>query len=235
VKAPIRIPVLVLPICIALFGCGSDDPAGPGNGGGAQWQTIFEDDFNSAVLDPSWTLMEGAADNYVLDGSSIAIDDTPANGDGPLFLYNTTVTNDSIRVTCKLSTLAMSGEIQFVLGIRATDPRPPPINSDIDQAYIGIMTGAELAIVKIVAGNGVAMATSIHPEMASNETRIMECRYEDGKITFIASDAGGNEIGSVTATDPSPLPAGQAGFQGEIDGSVDEKLYVDNFKLEKYE
>ena len=207
-KASVRVTAFTLAICITLFGCSSDDPVDTGNG--ATWQTIFEDDFNSVTLDPNWTLMEGNTDNYGLNGSGIAIDDTPANGDGPLFLYSTPVANNAIRVTCKLSTLALSAEIQFVLALRATDPRPPPINSDIDQAYAGIMTGDELAIVKIVAGNGSALATSNHPAMASNETRIMECRYENGTISFIVRDAGGNVIGSVTATDPSPLPAGTA-------------------------
>ena len=200
------------------------------------WQTIFEDDFNSVVLDRNWTLWEGNTDNYVLNGSTVAMDDTPANGDGPLFLYDKTVTDNVIRVTCKLSTLAMSGEVEFAMGVRATDPRTPPVTSDIDQAYVGIMMGDELAIVKIVAGNGSELAVEFHPDMASNETRIMECRYENGTISFIVRDAGGNVIGLVTATDPSPLPAGGVGFIGEVDdGSGNEYLYVDDFKLEKYE
>jgi len=231
-KAPVRISAFILAICIALFGCSSDDPADPGR---ATWQTIFEDNFNSMTLDPNWTLMEGTTDNYDLNGSSIAIDDTPANADGPLLAYDKTVTSNVIRVTCKLSTLAMTGEIQFALGVRAADPRTPPINSDIDTAYVGIMTGDDLAIVKIVGGNGTELASSVHPAMAANETRMMECRYENGKITFIVRDAGGAQIGSVTATDSSPLPAGGVGFSGEVDNSDNEDLHVDDFKLEKYE
>ena len=201
----------------------------------AAWQTIFEDDFNSVTLDPNWILMEGNTDNYVLNGSFMVMDDTPTYADGPLFLYDNIVTDDVIRVTCRLSTLAMSGEVQFVLGVRANDPRPPPIDSDIDQVYAGVMTGNEMAIVKIVGGDGSQLASSIHPAMTSNETRIMECRYENGTISFIARDAGGTEIGSVSATDPSPLVAGKVGFQGEIDGGDNEYIYVHDFKLEKYE
>ena len=232
-KATIGISAFIFAISITLFGCSSDGPGVPGDG--ATWQIIFEDDFNSETLDQNWVLMEGDTDNYVLNGSTIAIDDSPTNGDGPLFLYDESVTDNVIRVTCKLSTMAMSGEIQFGMLVRATDPRPPPINSDIENAYAMIMTGDDLEIVKIVGGNGTVLASSVHPAMASNETRTMEGRYENGKISFIIRDASGTEIGLVTATDPSPLVAGRVGFQGEIDNSDNEYVYVDDFKLEKYE
>ena len=210
--------------CITLVGCSSDDPVDPVEGGA--WQTMFEDDFNATTLDPKWTLEEGNTDNYVLDGSTIAIDDTPANQEGPLFIYNESITDNVIRMTCKLSTLAMTGEIQFGMLVRGID---------IGNTYAAFMSGDDLAIAKFVSGTGSLLAASIHPAMGSNETRIMECRYENGTISFIARDAGGNEIGSVTATDPSPLVGGRVGFDGEVDNTDNEYLYLDDFKLERYE
>jgi len=72
--------------------------------------------------------------------------------------------------------------------------------------------------------------------MAANETCMLECKYDNGTVSFVVTDAGGTVLGSITATDPSPLLPGKVGFIGEIDGGADDEwLYYDDFKVEKYE
>ncbi len=218
------IPIAVL-LCIALFACGDDDPVSVCET--KSWSTIFEDNFNSTTLNPYWILLEGTEDNYVLNGSTLAMDDTPANPDGPVFVYRNTVTNDVTKVTCKLSTLAMSGWVMFGMVIRGDD-----IESN---SYIGYMVGSELILVKILSGSEFTLAASGIVAMASNETRIIELQYDRGTISFIVKAADGTVLGSAVATDPSPLPGGLIGFIAKVDASTNEYLHMDDFKLEKYE
>jgi len=216
---------LALLLCIALYACGGDDPVNICET--RSWSTIFEDDFHSATLNPYWIVLEGTEDNYVLNGNNLALDDTPANPDGPVFVYRNTVTNDVTKVTCKLSTLAMNGFVMFGMVIRGDD-----IESN---SYMGYMVGSELTLVKILSGSEFSLATGSIVAMASNETRMIEFQYDKGTIRFEVKTADGTTLGAAVATDPSPLPGGLIGFIGKVDGSTNEYLHIDDFKLEKYE
>ena len=224
-KYAFRLISIALVLCGILCGCSDDDPVRVCEP--KSWSTIFEDNFNSTSLNADWILLDGTVDNFTLDGATLAMDDTPANQQGPLFVYRNSVTNDVTRVTCKISTLAMSGIVQFGLIVRGDELE--------SNSYIGYMVGNELMLLKILSGSEFVLATESVVAMGPDETRLIEYKYDKGTISLIIKDADGGVLGSVTSDDPSPHPTGKAGFVGEVEGSSDEYLYLDDFKLEKYE
>jgi len=208
----------------AFGGCGDDDGTEPQE---ATWHTIFEDHFDSQSLNPNWILAEGDASNYQLTGTEIGVDDSDTADDGPLFFYNKIISSNRIRVTCKIRTAAMSGKIEYAIGMRSS--------YDVDSVYALEVNDDSMAIVKITPGSEDTLAATNLTPMGSFEIRMLYCEYNNGTITFTEKNTVGSVIGSVTAIDSSPLPAGKVGFIGEVQGSQGEYLYFDDFKLEKYE
>ena len=211
----LRILSISILLCIVCGGC--DD----GNHG---WVTILEDDFNSTTLDEAWILVEGDESQYELGDGAIKMDDI-VFGDGPLFFYNKSITDYRIRILCKIYAHEIDGEIQFIIHIRSEAK---------DNALFADMHEDKLEIYKVVDGVYSELAWVDLVPMAADETRLVLCEYNRDNITCKVKNANGALIGAVTATDPSPLSAGKVGFEGEVEKSDDEYLYLDKFKVEAW-
>jgi hypothetical protein len=204
-------------------GCGDDgsspDPV-------CRWKTAYEDLFDSTTLSSSWSLFEGDTSVYSLTGDALAVNDSDEYEDGPVLIYADTLHADRTRVTCRLRTEEMNGEVEMGVVMRATETA--------SQYYaFGMWDG--LRLIEGGSGGDTEMAHDPSFEMGAEQTIVVICEVNGGMLSMTAETPSGGQLGKVTATDPTPLPPGFAGFFGEIDGTDEEYLYFDSIKLEECE
>lgn len=215
--------VAVMAITLLGIGCGN----GPNECKTYTWQTVFEDDFNSATLDPHWELVEGDTGLYHLNGEDIEVDDSDACTDGPWLQYTDPITADRVRITCKVRTEEMNGGVELAFGMRFTG----------DTAVYGFQAWDDnLAIsrVQLPSETEHVLAADSGFEIGEHETFIFVCEYAGGKLSLTVKEPDGSIVTSIEGTDPSPLPAGHVLFMGEVDGTENEYLHFDDFKIEEW-
>lgn len=190
----------------------------------ASWHTVFEDDFNRTSIGTNWTLDEGDASTYNLDGTKLRMNQI--NGtfdDGPRFLYKDSIADNYIKISAIINTTVGSNMETFFY-LRFTDT---------DNSYVVGISGTNIFIDKVLNGVWTEPASETIPTLSSNQDYKYEATYNNGLITFTIKNIDDTIIKTITATDSAPLPAGKIGFCGEAGTVNTEYVYIDNFKLEK--
>jgi hypothetical protein len=193
---------------------------------GCAWTTTYEDLFESMILSPAWSLLEGDTSVYSLDGEALVVDDSDAYTGGPLLIYEDPLGADTTRIICQVRTEDMNGQVQlgFIMSGDLTE----------DEYYVfGLWDG--LRIIEADSQGENLMAFNASFEMGDHETLIMECEVRSGILTWIIKDPSGAQLARLSAVDSTPLTPGFAGFFGEIDETEGQYLYFDWIKLEECE
>lgn len=162
------------------------------------WQTGYEDDAWYGAEDGDWAmsatddggqgedrfLSGGPADDWLINGDDV--------GDGRIVAEGAMDDDDTLGIV-----FHADGEGVYVAGW-SSDSVPPPYRDRVDRPTVFLVR---------VQGRDVTLLAEQRAERNDGEQHRFDLTVNDGHLTLIIDDRNILEV-----DDPSPLPAGQAGF-----------------------
>lgn len=148
-----------------------------------------------------------------------------------MFAYRSPVNADRIRVTFQARTEEMHGDVEMFVAMRFVE--------DVATYGFGIWEDGLVLLRLEFPGEGEGEDETILAQtpfwMSDHTTLTFTCEYDSGRLICTVKDSGGTVVASIQGTDPSPLPPGKVAIIGEIDGTIGEYVYLDDFRLEQME
>ena len=234
-KNKISIILLAIFSCV-LFMC--DIKTSPENA--PEWQTVFFDDFNrnDGHVGSNYSVTLYIPSVTITDTLSISNNKVPLTGEVYYAIkYVNEVKNDVIRVSAKFSTSAApSSDYAFGLCARSKYQNPPIFQ--LLDAYCGFvsMDADSIGIYKAVGGdlNLSDPVISKAFDVKENRTYQIELTVNQKDLTFVVTDLTTGTSETLNFTDNnSPLTGGGVSINGMLGG--EDVIYIDDFKIEKYE
>lgn len=224
---------IVLLVSVVVFtGCSDDDDPASSN---LSWQIVFEDNFDGDELNTTnWTQPYDTHPPYSLTGSGeLEIEGEAGDHDGALFLYNTAVTGNYVRVTTQFRTTQKDPDLDEVDMAILLNYDSAHVN-----AYYLSLSGDEFQILKITSSAESVLRDGnlVGTQISADNDYILEGTNSNGTITFAIKNGDGVVLKSISVEDSS-YSGGQIGIGGDgnIATTAPQSVFFNYVIVEKYQ
>ncbi|MFC1552900.1 SUMF1/EgtB/PvdO family nonheme iron enzyme [Candidatus Latescibacterota bacterium] len=213
-----------------------------GTGDTAEWQTVFFDDFNRSDGDLGNDLSVDIYPAGTVEIESNKLKITAA--EKTMYAINYSEVNaNSIRasVICSTTTVNTSQEV-YGIAVSARGKLIDIVDNIPRQQYYsagfgtingdGSVTAPSISISKTTI-DGFSTLASKEYEIAENRSYKIVLTVNNNNLTMVVTDMVTAEVATITATDQNPLTEGIVSLNGYQSNNL--VLFIDDFKIEKYE